>query len=198
MSRSPIALPKIAAALAAAILIAAVAGCGSGSSDSESESTSAGAYGGGSAKSESAYGGGGSAKEASSKSASTATGASSGAGAVSTANVPKLGRVLVDSRGFTLYDFHKDQGTQSSCYGACAAAWPPLTTSGSPQATEGAMASNLGTTKRNDGTMQVTYAGHPLYTFTGDTKPGEANGNDITAFGGEWYALQPNGQEPED
>ena len=56
----------------------------------------------------------------------------------------------------------------------------------------------LGTTKRKDGTLQVTYAGRPLYTYVGDQRPGEANGNDIDPFGAEWYALQPNGQEPED
>jgi predicted lipoprotein with Yx(FWY)xxD motif len=56
----------------------------------------------------------------------------------------------------------------------------------------------LGTTKRKDGTVQVTFAGHPLYTFKEDEKPGEANGNDLKAFGDEWYALQPNGEEPED
>ncbi len=186
MNRGLTALPKIAAALAVAVLIAAVAGCGS--SDSEPEGT--GAYGGGgSSASETS---GGSAKAA----AGTAT--SRGSATVTSASVPKLGRVLVDSRGFTLYDFHKDKGAKSACYEACAANWPPLTTEGSPGAGEGAMASKLGTTKRSDGTMQVTYAGHPLYTYAGDSKPGEANGNDVDAFGGEWYALQPNGQEPED
>lgn len=186
MNRGLTALPKIAAALAVAILVAAVAGCGS--SDSESEGTGA-------------YGGGGSpASEASSGSAKAAAGTatSRGSAIVTSASVPKLGRVLVDSRGFTLYDFHKDKGAKSACYGACAANWPPLTTEGSPGAGEGAMASKLGTTKRSDGTMQVTYAGHPLYTYAGDSKPGEANGNDVDAFGGQWYALQPNGQEPED
>ncbi len=186
MNRGLTALPKIAAALAVAVLIAAVAGCGS--SDSESEGT--GAYGGG----------GGSASETSGGSAKAAGGTttSRGSATVTSASVPKLGRVLVDSRGFTLYDFHKDKGAKSSCYGACAANWPPLTTEGSPRAGEGAMASKLGTTKRSDSTMQVTYAGHPLYTYAGDSKPGEANGNDVDAFGGQWYALQPNGQEPED
>ena len=106
--------------------------------------------------------------------------------------------VLVDSNGMTLYDFHKDKGGESSCYGACAQAWPPLLTEGEPQVGDGASASKLGTTKRNDGTLQVTYAGHPLYTFVQDQKPGEANGNDISAFGAEWYALQGNGEEPED
>ena len=107
--------------------------------------------------------------------------------------MPKIGQVLVDSEGLTLYDFHKDKGTESACYGACAKAWPPLLTSGAPQPSNGASGSKLGTTKRDDGTMQVTYAGHPLYTFVADTKPGEANGNDFSAFGAQWYALTPKG-----
>jgi predicted lipoprotein with Yx(FWY)xxD motif len=85
----------------------------------------------------------------------------------------------------------------SSCYGACAKAWPPLLSDGEPQAGEGAMAAKLGTVKRSDGTTQVTYAGHPLYTFVEDKKPGEANGNDVDAFGAEWYALQSSGEEAE-
>jgi predicted lipoprotein with Yx(FWY)xxD motif len=182
MSRSLTRLAKVAAVLAAAALIAALAGCGS--DDSESEGTSA--YGGAPAK------------EANSENPSASTAASSGAAMVGAAKVGGLGTILVNSRGFALYDFHKDDGTRSSCYGACAEAWPPLTTDGSPIATEGAMESKLGTTRRSDGTMQVTYAGHPLYTYLGDSKPGEANGNDVDAFGAEWYALRPNGQEPED
>ena len=110
---------------------------------------------------------------------------------------PKLGKNIVDSKGFTLYDFHKDKGTTSTCYGGCAQVWPPLTTEGEPKAGEGAMASKLGTTKRKDGTVQVTYAGHPLYTYTADTKPGDAKGNDFSSFGAEWYALQPERREAE-
>jgi predicted lipoprotein with Yx(FWY)xxD motif len=98
----------------------------------------------------------------------------------------------------TLYDFHKDKGGKSACYDACAAAWPPLLTEGNPQAQGPADRSMLGTTKRKDGTLQVTYNGWPLYTYVADQKPGEANGNDIDQFGAEWYALMPNGQEPED
>ena len=124
--------------------------------------------------------------------------ASSSVTVVSVADVPKLGKVIVDSKGFTLYDFHKDKGMKSSCYGGCAELWPPLTTSGAPKAQGGAMASKLAVTRRSDGTTQVTYAGHPVYTYTADTKPGEARGNDVDAFGAEWYALQPNGAEPED
>jgi predicted lipoprotein with Yx(FWY)xxD motif len=114
---------------------------------------------------------------------------------VTVATVPKLGKVVVDSGGFTLYDFHKDKGTTSSCYGGCASLWPPLTTTGKPQAGGGVSASKLGTTTRKDGTTQVTFAGHPLYTYTADSKPGEANGNDFSSFGGQWYALQPSGAE---
>ena len=111
--------------------------------------------------------------------------------------MPKLGKVIVDAKGFTLYDFHKDKGGKSACYGACAKVWPPLLSEGQPQAGEGAMASKLGTTKRKDGTLQVTYAGWPLYTYEADKKPGDANGNDIDSFGAEWYALQPSGEEAE-
>jgi predicted lipoprotein with Yx(FWY)xxD motif len=113
------------------------------------------------------------------------------------ASVPTVGPVLVDADGFTVYDFHKDKGTTSSCYGACAKVWPPVITAGAPQAIEGATSSKLGTTKRNDGTAQVTYAGHPLYTFIEDKKPGEANGNDFSSFGAEWYALQGSGEDAE-
>ena len=109
--------------------------------------------------------------------------------------MPKLGPVLVDAKGFTLYDFHKDKGTTSACYGSCAKIWPPLTTAGAPTASNGAMASQLGTTKRSDGSVQVTYAGHPLYTYVVDKKPGEANGNDFSSFGARWHALKPSGED---
>jgi predicted lipoprotein with Yx(FWY)xxD motif len=138
------------------------------------------------------YGSGGRSTE------TTATAPSSqGAAVVSVAAIPSVGRVIVDAQGFTLYDFHKDKGSTSACYGACAGIWPPLTTGGAPKASSGAMASKLGTTKRKDGTTQVTYAGHPLYTYEADAKPGEAKGNDFSSFGAEWYALQPSGEEAE-
>jgi predicted lipoprotein with Yx(FWY)xxD motif len=163
-------------AIAAALTIA---GCG-GSSDDESGS---GPYGG--------KGGGGT------STAETPAGAESGAAVLTVASAPKVGAVLVDSKGFTVYDFHKDKGTTSSCYGACAEGWPPVLTEGAPSSGEGAKAAKLGTTKRKDGTTQVTYAGHPVYTFAGDSKPGEANGNNVDAFGAEWYALKGNGEEAE-
>jgi predicted lipoprotein with Yx(FWY)xxD motif len=170
------ALLAIAAALA-------IAGCGS-SSDSSTSGSSGGAYGGGGSSEKTTSG---------SEAGSTATPV-----VLTVASAPKVGPVLVDPEGFTVYDFHKDKGTTSSCYGACEQAWPPVTTEGAPQTGEGAMSSKLGTTKRKDGTVQVTYAGHPLYTFVEDKKPGEANGNDSSAFGAQWYALHANGEEAGD
>lgn len=138
--------------------------------------------------------GGGSSSSTSTAAENSENSASSGGGTVSTTEVGGLGTVLVDSEGMTVYEFAKDQGTASSCYGACEQGWPPVIAEGKPSAGEGAMSSQLGTTKRKDGTMQVTYAGHPLYTFAGDTAPGEANGNGSTAFGGKWSAMDEGGE----
>jgi len=174
-------LPVIAILVLAGLL--ALTGCGG--SDS---SSSGGAYGG-------------SGETGSTQAAKTqaSEGASTGGagGVVAVAGNPEHGAILVNAGGFTLYDFHKDKGGKSACYGACAGTWPPLTTAGKPQAIKGAMPAKLGTTKRTDGTVQVTYAGHPLYTYAADTKPGDAKGQDIDSFGAEWYALQPSGAEVE-
>lgn len=175
-------MKKIFPAVLALIAVVAIAGCGS---SSDSSSTSSGG----------AYGSGG---ESTSKPASSTSSGSSSGAVVSVSRAPKLGRIIVDSKGLTLYDFHKDKGTTSACYGGCAQVWPPLITEGKPQAGEGAMASKLGTTKRSDGTIQVTYAGHPLYTYTADTKPGDTKGNDFSSYGAQWYALLPSGEEAGD
>lgn len=124
--------------------------------------------------------------------------AEEGTAFVSLGNVPGLGLVLVDSRGRTLYGFQKDRGTESSCYGTCAQAWPPLLTEGEPQPSNGTSDVKLGTAERRDGAVQVTYAGHPLYTYAGDRRPGEANGHDVSQFGAEWYALTSSGEEAGD
>lgn len=107
----------------------------------------------------------------------------------------KFGKILVDSHGRTLYDFVADKTTMSTCYGACASLWPPLTVSGAPKPGAGVRASLLRTTKRTDGTTEVTYNGHPLYYFAGDTKPGETTGQAINQFGAPWYVLTANGAE---
>ena len=123
----------------------------------------------------------------------TSSGSSSSGMTVTGTSIEGLGTVLVDSEGFTVYAFARDKGDVSSCNGACAESWPPVIAEGTPRAGEGAMSSQLGTTKRKDGTEQVTYSGHPIYTFVDDQSPGEANGNESTAFGGEWQALDESG-----
>ncbi|HVY96383.1 MAG TPA: hypothetical protein VHA54_05420 [Solirubrobacterales bacterium] len=187
-------------ALLALLAALVAAGCGSSSSNTtgetaggESASSSGGAYGEG-GESGGRYGG----SESSNASAESPAGAESGVAVLTVSRAQKVGPVLVNAKGFTVYDFHKDKGTTSSCYGACATSWPPVLTEGSPTAGEGATSSKLGTTERKDGTMQVTYAGHPLYTFVEDRKPGEANGNDVSAFGAQWYALKGSGEEAGD
>jgi predicted lipoprotein with Yx(FWY)xxD motif len=104
-----------------------------------------------------------------------------------------LGPVLVNQRGRTLYLFGKDKGGKSACKGQCAGFWPPLIASGKPLATAGAKRSLLGTTKRSDGRLQVTYNHHPLYTFVKDTKKGQTNGEALNVFGGTWYAISAAG-----
>jgi predicted lipoprotein with Yx(FWY)xxD motif len=107
----------------------------------------------------------------------------------------RLGRILVDSTGRTLYLFKGDVGTRSKCFGACAIAWPPLRTGGKPAVRSGARAALVGTTKRSDGARQVTYNGHPLYLFIKDDKPGDVTGQGVTAFGATWFAVSPAGKQ---
>lgn len=110
------------------------------------------------------------------------------------ARTTKLGRILVDAHGRTLYLFLKDKHGKSACGGACAKAWPPLMTNGKPKVSGGAEARMLGTTQRASGT-QVTYDGHPLYLFVGDKKAGQTSGEGSTAFGAPWYVMGTNGHE---
>jgi predicted lipoprotein with Yx(FWY)xxD motif len=148
----------------------ALAGCGSSSSSTTAEGTTA---------------------------AETTTGSSGGAATIDVADNPKLGQVLVDSQGHTVYMFEKDESDESYCNGKCAKVWPPYTTKGDPKAGKGAEASKLGTLKRDDGSTQVTYDGAPLYLYVSDKKPGDATGNELDQFGAEWYALRPSGDKAE-
>ena len=111
---------------------------------------------------------------------------------VSTAKT-NLGRIIVKSNGHTLYLFGKDRNSKSACSGQCASFWPPLITSGKPRVTGGAKSSLIGTTRRADGRLQVTYNHHPLYTFVKDTKAGQTNGEAVNAFGAVWNAMSPAG-----
>jgi predicted lipoprotein with Yx(FWY)xxD motif len=105
-----------------------------------------------------------------------------------------LGKILVNSKGRTLYLFQADSGTTSACTDACAAAWPPLSNA-TPKVGKGAKASLASTATRSDGKPQVIYNGHPLYTYAGDTKAGNTNGQGVNTFGGLWYVLSPTGTE---
>jgi predicted lipoprotein with Yx(FWY)xxD motif len=105
-----------------------------------------------------------------------------------------LGTILTDKAGRTLYLFKADTGKTSTCYGACAAAWPPYLTDGTPTGSgNGLTSSKFGTTTRTDHTTQVTYNGHPLYYFAEDTMPKEIKGQGVNAFGALWYVVDPAG-----
>ncbi|WP_327064353.1 COG4315 family predicted lipoprotein [Kitasatospora sp. NBC_01302] len=157
--------PVLAATAGAAALAALLVGCSSSSGSST-----------------------GSGSASASSSASAPAG---GAATLKTAGSPE-GKILVDGAGRTLYVFESDTSSTSTCNGACAAAWPPVVTSGTPNSS-GLTASLVGTSVRTDHTTQVTYKGHPLYTFTDDSKAGEINGQGVTAFGGKWYVISPSG-----
>lgn len=110
----------------------------------------------------------------------------------------KLGTVLVDARGRTLYLFEKDHGSSSSCYGSCASVWPPLLTGADPAAGAGTRPGRLGSSRRRDGKRIVTYSGHPLYTYAGDSRPGDVHGQGADQFGAPWYVLAPSGAKIDD
>jgi predicted lipoprotein with Yx(FWY)xxD motif len=163
---------------AAASAIALLAGCGS-SSSSTTGSTSA-------------------ATAASTPTQSTAAAATTAAapGVTVQAKKGKLGPILAAGpKRLTVYLFEADKGPASACSGACAKAWPPVTTGGAPVAAAGAVSADLGTIARADGTKQVTYKGHPLYFFAKDGDAGDAYGEGANAFGAGWYVLRPNGSK---
>ena len=105
------------------------------------------------------------------------------------------GKCLVDAQGRTMYLFEADKSGTSTCDGACAAAWPPVTVTGSPQAGSGVDQALLGTVKRDDGTMQLTYNKHPLYYFAADTAAGQDHGQGSKEFGAGWYVVNAQGSK---
>jgi predicted lipoprotein with Yx(FWY)xxD motif len=155
----------LAGAAAVPIVALAVAGCGNGSSSATASASPA--------------------------PPKTTSGSPATIGAAKTG----LGTILVDSQGRTVYLFQKDVGTKSACSGACAAAWPPVIATGKPTVGTGLNASLVGTSRRSGGASQVTYNGHPLYRFVKDQKPGDTNGQGVTAFGGGWFALTATGTQ---
>jgi predicted lipoprotein with Yx(FWY)xxD motif len=105
-----------------------------------------------------------------------------------------LGKILVNAQGHTLYLFAPDTHGKSTCYGSCAHYWPPLLVTGKPTAGAGVKASLLGTTTRKDGKHQVTYNGHPLYTYVADSAAGTTSGQGLNLSGGLWWVVSPAGQ----
>src|SRR4029453_16431974 len=104
----------------------------------------------------------------------------------------KRGQPLVDGQGRTLYLFEADTAGRSNCHGACASAWPPYLSNGDPQAGAGVAGGQLATIPGAGG-AQVTYHGHPLYHYAGDTQPGDTTGQGLDQFGAKWYVVAPDG-----
>ena len=160
----------LALALGAALLTAA---CGSSSSSSPSTSTAAPAAAGGRQ--------------------STAAAAGSGSGLVITTKSGSAGAFLTDGSGRAVYLWVKDGKNSSACAGACAGAWPPVTTTGAVTASGGAVMADLSTITRSGGAKQVVYDGHPLYYFAGDSGAGQVNGQGSDSFGAKWWLVDPAG-----
>jgi predicted lipoprotein with Yx(FWY)xxD motif len=168
-----------AATLAVAGL--AVAGCGSSGGGSSSGKAESSGY---------------PATSTSTTSKSTAASGATGAGTAITTEHTPLGTILAAGpKHLTVYLFAADTGSTSTCTGACAQVWPPVTTTGAPKAEGEAAAADLGTSTRSEGTKQVTYKGHPLYWYVSDSKAGETTGQGVQSFGAAWWVLSPSGSE---
>jgi predicted lipoprotein with Yx(FWY)xxD motif len=161
----------VGGAVGVALLAAACSSGGSSSAASAPSSTASGAAAG-----------------------NSAAAGSSGGTVIKTAS-SSAGTVLTDGSGRAVYLWVKDTGNASTCSGACAGAWPPVTASGSVAASGSAKASDLGTITRSDGTKQVTYDGHPLYYFSGDSGAGTAAGQGSDSFGAKWWLVAPAGTD---
>lgn len=184
--RSPFAL----AAAASTVALFAAAGCG-GSSYSSGSSAASGTKSTSTA-SNSPYGQTQSTSTAASTTGSSSTPTSTGLVVVSKHSHD--GTILAAGpKRLTVYMFEGDKGSASSCSGACAQVWPPVTTAGAATATGAALAADLGTITRSDGATQVTYKGHPLYFFVKDKDNGDAYGQGVHGFGSDWYVLKPSG-----
>jgi predicted lipoprotein with Yx(FWY)xxD motif len=160
--------------VAAALLIAA---CGSSASTGGSGSAGSGSAG---------------STSAGTNAASARPAAAGGGATISTAK-GSAGTVLVGQGGRAIYLWVADKGMKSTCSGGCAQTWPPVLTKGAPKAAGGVKSSLLGTTKRSDGTTEVTYKGHPLYYFAGDSSAGSITGQGSTSFGAPWWLVSTSG-----
>jgi predicted lipoprotein with Yx(FWY)xxD motif len=162
----------LAVALGAALLTAACSSSGSSSSSAPASSAAAGSAGG---------------------SSSPAVAAGSGSGLVITTKSGSAGAFLTDGSGRAVYLWTKDAMNSSACSGACAGAWPPVTTTGAVTASGGVSKADLSTITRSGGAKQVVYDGHPLYYFSGDSGPGQVSGQGSDGFGAKWWLVDPAG-----
>ncbi|HTX13328.1 MAG TPA: hypothetical protein VME22_32220 [Solirubrobacteraceae bacterium] len=167
---------RAAGIVATAACAVAIAACGSSSSSSSATSSAAAPT-----------------PAAAATTSSTASTAAAGSGAVIGTAKAHGHTYLTGKSGHAIYLWVADKGSTSSCSGACAQAWPPVTTTGTPTAGSGVTASMLGMTKRSDGTEQVTYDGHPLYYFVGDTSASSTAGQGSDGFGAKWWLVAPSG-----
>lgn len=165
--------------------LALLAGCGSSSSTSSSASAPATTAAATTAAT----------TPASTTAASGAAGGAPGTLVVTTKH-DKLGTILAAGpKRLTVYLFEADKGAASTCSGACATVWPPVTTADVGKVAGKAIAADLGTTTRSDGTKQITYKGHPLYFYAKDKDDGDTYGEGSKSFGAGWYVLKPNGSK---
>jgi predicted lipoprotein with Yx(FWY)xxD motif len=172
---------KLAAGVGGAVGVAVLAAaCSSSGSSTAASSPAAPASGSASAPASGAAAGGS---------------ASASGGTVITTASSSAGTVLTTSSGRAVYLWVKDTGDMSQCSGACAGAWPPVPATGTVTAAGSAKASDLGTITRSDGTKQVTYDGHPLYYFSGDSSAGMATGQGSDGFGAKWWLVAPSGSD---
>jgi predicted lipoprotein with Yx(FWY)xxD motif len=180
--------------VASIAVVAALAGCGSSSSSSSSATSSAPAAASASSSASTSSSQSASPSLYGNASTTPASSAPAAHAALITTKHAKIGTVLAyGPERLTVYLFEADKGGMSHCNGACAKVWPPVI--GTPHAAGQAQASELGTIKRSDGTVQVTYKGHPLYRFIKDKDDGDTYGEGVDGFGAEWYALAPSGKK---
>jgi predicted lipoprotein with Yx(FWY)xxD motif len=151
--------------LAAPVVIAALAGCGSSGNDATAATT-----------------------------ASSPSAAAAAKGRALAVRSTSLGKVVVDAKGRTLYAFGHDLKNKSRCSGACATNWPPALSPAKPKVGAGISKAKLRVIKRSDGGRQLSYAGHPLYRYIGDSKAGDVNGQGLNFFGGVWNVMSPAGK----
>ncbi|MER7755795.1 hypothetical protein [Kitasatospora sp. NPDC097643] len=181
----------------AALITVACGGCSSSKTTTAPATTASSAPASASASATASTSASATASATASASATATAGASGTGTVIAAATIGKYPNILVDAQGKTLYLFEADTSSSSTCYDACAAAWPPALTTGAPTAAHGADQAKLSTTTRKDGKTQVVYNGHPLYYFEGDKAQGDTNGEESSAFGAKWYVINAEGNKVE-